>query len=91
MQQPRNSMGTLYLRNVSPALLQKLRVRARVERRSVAQEAVRLLEEAVDSVGGPDVRFRALLDKMRRYQESAPSRRPRRPSTEELVREDRDR
>jgi len=83
-------MPTLYLRDVPEDLLEKLRALAAAERRSTAQEAVRLLERALAEAPGPDRRFQAVLRRLRR-QHGGARRARRRPSTEDLVREDRDR
>jgi len=41
-------MATLNIKNLPDALYERLRERARRQRRSIAQEATRILEQAVD-------------------------------------------
>ena len=84
-------MPNLYLRDVPKDLLKKLRARAAAERRSTAREALMILERALAETPGPDVRFRAVLEKLRRHQRAMRRAGRRHPTAEELVREDRER
>jgi len=47
----RNSVATLNIKNVPDPLYNKLRVRARRQRRSLAQEVIHLLSHAVEDEG----------------------------------------
>ena len=83
-------MATLYVENIPDDLYTALRKQAKSRRKSIAQEVITLLETHVSTPQELD-RRRQLLQKAlrmsaRRVSESAPF-----PSTEELLREDRDR
>jgi plasmid stability protein len=82
-------MATLYVENVPDNLYEALRRRAREHRRSIAAEVVSLLEENIPTEKELR-RRRALFDKIQRLNSG---KRPGGvfPSTEEMIREDRDR
>lgn len=83
-------MATLYVRNVPDELYEALRQQARQNRRSVAAEVILLLEQSVPTARQLRARRRAIrrLDYLSSI--PAPSAGPF-PSTEEMVREDRNR
>lgn len=82
-------MPTLYVENVPADLYEALRKRARSQRRSIAAEVISLLEENVPTEKELESR-RAFFRKLQRLRSKVrPDRRF--PSTEEMVREDRNR
>lgn len=83
-------MATLYVKNVPDELYAALRVRARQNRRSISEEVLLLLEQFVPT----ERELKSRQDAIRRLTElrsqSSPLPGPF-PSTEEMVREDRNR
>ena len=83
-------MPTLYVENVPKDLYEALRSRARGRHRSIAAEVIALLEESIPTEKELRAR-RAFLRKVERIRsENSRSSGPF-PSTEEMVREDRER
>jgi len=83
-------MATLYVENVPQELYDALRGRARERRRSIAAEVLSLLEASIPTKKELKAR-QALLRKLKRmHSKTKPSSR-RFPSTEEMLREDRER
>jgi plasmid stability protein len=83
-------MAALYVENVPDDLYKALRERARSKRRSIAAEVVALLEETVPTERELAGR-REFVRRLQRVRASkSPSRGPF-PSTEEMLREDRNR
>jgi plasmid stability protein len=81
-------MPTLYVENVPQELYDALKERAKRERRSLAAEVVRILEQNVPTAADLARReavFRE-IDRVRASSSLAPG-----PSTDEMIREDRDR
>jgi plasmid stability protein len=83
-------MATLYVENVPEDLYEALRERAKASRRSIAQEAIALLEQNVPTAS-EITRRRRFLEKALRMQTRMPLSKGPFPSTEEMVREDRTR
>ena len=83
-------MSTLYVENVPEELYEALRKRARTQKRSIAAEVITILEQNVPSAR--ELRERRAwmrqLQKLREQPSPAPGPFP---STEEMVREDRER
>jgi plasmid stability protein len=83
-------MATLYVENVPDELYEALRTRAKQNHRSIAGEVISLLEENVPTVARLKKR-----EKFVKYVESLKGRKPSSPgsfpSTEEMIREDRER
>ena len=82
-------MPTLYVENVPDDLYDALRRRAKENRRSIAAEVLSLLESTVPTKKELE-RRRALFDRIQRLNSRAPSGKTF-PSTEEMIREDRER
>ena len=82
-------MPTLYVENVPEELYQALRDRARANRRSLAAETIRLLEEALPTPA--ELRERAAFYRRVRQIRRAGRRGGPGPSAEQLLREDRNR
>lgn len=83
-------MATLYVENVPDDLYEALRKRARSQRRSIAAEVLSLLENNVPTEKDLKARRKLVkkLEKLRFTLSPAPGPFP---STEEMVREDRER
>jgi len=83
-------MATLYVENVPDDLYEALRKRARSERRSIAAEVIYLLELNIPTKSVLRARRKALaqLEKLRAAHSPAPGPFP---TTEEMLREDRER
>lgn len=82
-------MPTLYVENVPREVYDALRSRARKRRRSIAAEVMSILEETVPTASELKAR-RAFLHKLKSLRHSAPS--PSNfPSSEQMVRQDRER
>jgi plasmid stability protein len=83
-------MPTLYVENIPKDLYQALRARARKNRSSIAAEVIALLK---DNVPTPQESRRRKLafEELMRLQASTPPRPGPFPSTEEMIREDRER
>ena len=83
-------MATLYVENVPEELYEALRKRARTQKRSIAAEGITLLEQNVPTARELRER-RAWMRRLQKLRdEPSPSAGPF-PSTEEMVREDRER
>jgi plasmid stability protein len=83
-------MATLYVENVPDDLYKALRERARQHRRSIAAEVLTLLEENIPTAEELAKR-RRFYDEMKKLRSrKSPGRGPF-PSTEEMIREDRER
>lgn len=83
-------MATLYVENVPDPLYKALRERARKSRKSIAAEVIELLEQNV--VTADELRERReFARKMREFSSREPLTPGPFPSTEEMVREDRER
>jgi plasmid stability protein len=83
-------MPTLYVENVPKDLYEALRARARKKRSSIAAEVIALIEEGVPTPAELK-RRRKLIDdlaEIRAYKPPGPGPFP---STEEMIREDRER
>lgn len=83
-------MPTLYVENVPKDLYQALRARARKKRSSIAAEVIALLKDNVPTAAGLERRKRAFEELMRLQASTPPGPGPF-PSTEEMIREDRER
>ena len=83
-------MPTLYVENVPKALYQALRARARKNRSSIAAEVITLLKDNVPTAEELRRRKRAFEELMRLQTSTPPGPGPF-PSTEEMIREDRER
>jgi plasmid stability protein len=83
-------MPTLYVENVPDDLYEALRARARERRASIAAEVLSLLEKDLPTAKEL-ARRKALVDRMLRLASRKPLSPGPHPSTEEMVREDRDR
>jgi antitoxin FitA len=82
-------MATLYVENVPNDLYDALRRRAKENRRSIAAEVLSLLEENIPTESELHSR-RQFLNYVKRVQTKSRSRRSF-PSTEEMIRQDRNR
>ena len=83
-------MATLYVENVPDELYAALRARARKNRKSMAAEVVSLLEQTVPTAKELKRRERLLQQVLRLRSLQSPGNGPF-PSTEQMVREDRER
>jgi plasmid stability protein len=83
-------MATLYVENVPDELYEALRSRAKARRRSIAAEVVALLEENVPTAKELKSRHVWVRNLVRLRKQQGRSGR-RFPSTEEVIREDRER
>jgi plasmid stability protein len=83
-------MATLYVENIPDDLYEALRGRARARRRSIAAEVLALLEENVPTAQELKAR-QDLLRKLVRMRTKRTKFRRAFPSTEEMLREDRER
>ncbi|HKT88061.1 MAG TPA: hypothetical protein VJQ59_06475 [Candidatus Sulfotelmatobacter sp.] len=83
-------MATLYVENVPDALYKALRERARKNRKSIAAEVITLLEENVPTAAELKKR-REFYDKLAELRAKPPLTPGPFPSTEEMIREDRER
>ena len=83
-------MPTLYVENVPKDLYEALRARARKNRSSIAAEVISILEQFVPTPEELRRRKRA-FDELMRLQASMPPGPGPFPSTEEMIREDRER
>jgi plasmid stability protein len=83
-------MPTLYVENVPDELYEALRVGARSRRRSIAAEVLAMLEENFPTEKELKAR-RALFRKAERMRAQKPRGKGPFPSTEEMLREDRNR
>ncbi len=83
-------MPTLYVENVPKDLYDALRARARENRSSIAAEVLKLLEQTVPTAAELGRRKRAFTEllKIQAFRPAIPGPFP---STEEMVREDRER
>ncbi len=83
-------MATLYVENVPDALYEALGEQARRRRKSIAAEVIELLESNIVTVGELRAR-RAFARKMREFASRELLSEGPFPSTEEMIREDRER
>ena len=83
-------MPTLYVENVPKDLYQALRARVRKKRSSIAAEVIALLKDNVPTAAELKRRKRAFEELMRLQASTPPGPGPF-PSTEEMIREDRER
>jgi plasmid stability protein len=86
-------MATLYVENIPDDLYEALRNRAKSKRRSIAAEVLALLEENVPTEKELKTRhefYRRIIEMRERSKELAKGKGPF-PSTEEMIREDRER
>jgi plasmid stability protein len=83
-------MPTLYVENVPKDLYQALRARARKNRSSIAAEVIALLKNSVPTAAELKRRKRAFEELMQLQASTPPGPGPF-PSTEEMIREDRER
>jgi plasmid stability protein len=83
-------MATLYVENVPKDLYEALRARAKKNRSSIAAEVILLLQQFVPTSEELRRRKRA-YEELLRVQKSIPPGRGPFPSTEEMIREDRER
>jgi len=83
-------MATLYVENVPDDLYEALRSRAKARRRSIAAEVLSLLEENVPTEQVLKAR-QDLVDKIIRLREKEVASGRTFPSSEEMIREDRER
>ena len=83
-------MATLYVENIPDDLYEALRSRAKARRRSIAAEVLALLEENVPTAQELKARHEWVrkLERLRKQQTGSGRRFP---STEEMIREDRER
>ena len=82
-------MATLYVENVPDDLYEALRSRAKARRRSIAAEVLALLEENVPTARELEAR-EDLLRRIIRMRERPTKKKGPFPSTEEMIREDRE-
>jgi plasmid stability protein len=83
-------MPTLYVENVPKDLYEALRSRARKNRSSIAAEVIAVLKDTVPTAAELK-RRRRLYEEVIRFQSSTPPGPGPFPTTEEMVREDRER
>lgn len=83
-------MPTLYVENVPADLHKALRAQAKRQGRSLRQEVIRILKQAVPTQAELAKR-RAAYEYILKRQAEAPKRVPPGPSAEEMIREDRER
>jgi len=83
-------MPTLYVENVPKDLYQALRARARKNRSSIAAEVIELLKDHVPTAAELK-RRRELFEELARIRRSKPPGKGPFPTTEEMIREDRER
>lgn len=83
-------MATLYVENVPDDLYAALRNRAKENRSSIAAEVISVLKQNVPTAAELKRRER-LLHEMRQIRKQRPLKPGRFPSTEEMIREDRER
>jgi plasmid stability protein len=83
-------MATLYVENIPDDLYEALRNRAKSRRRSIAAEVLALLEENVPTAEELKAR-QGLFRQVIRLREKLPKSKGPFPSTEEMIREDRER
>ncbi len=83
-------MPTLYVENVPKDLYEALRARARKNRTSMAAEVIEMLKDAVPTAAELK-RRRQFYDELMEIQAHKPLGKGPFPSTEEMVREDRER
>jgi plasmid stability protein len=83
-------MPTLYVENVPKDLYQALRARARKNRSSIAAEVIALLKDNLPTPAELRRRRRAFEELLRLQRSTPPGPGPF-PSTEEMIREDRER
>jgi plasmid stability protein len=83
-------MATLYVQNVPDDLYEALRSRAKARRRSIAAEVLALLEENIPTEQELKARHAWVRKLARLRKQRTPSGRTF-PSTEEMIREDRER
>jgi len=83
-------MATLYVENVPDPLYKALREQARKNRKSIAAQVIELLEQNVITVDELRER-REFARKMREFSSREPLTPGPFPSTEEMIREDRER
>ena len=83
-------MPTLYVENVPKDLYEALRARARQKRSSIAAEVIALLKDTIPTAAELKRRKR-LYEELIELQSSIPPGRGPFPTTEEMVREDRER
>jgi plasmid stability protein len=83
-------MATLYVENVPKDLYEALRQRAKQNRRSIAAEVLELLEQNIPT-GQELKRRRKVFEELKKVWASTPPVPGPFPSTEEMIREDRER
>jgi plasmid stability protein len=83
-------MATLYVENIPDELYEALRGRAKARRRSIAAEVLALLEENVPTARELKAR-EEFVSKLSRLRRKKANTRRTFPSTEEMVRQDRER
>jgi plasmid stability protein len=83
-------MPTLYVENVPRDLYEALRARARKKRSSIAAEVIELLKDNVPTAAELK-RRRQLYDDLAKLRSQKPPGKGPFPSTEEMIREDRER
>jgi plasmid stability protein len=83
-------MATLYVENIPDDLYEALRSRAKARRRSIAAEVLALLEENIPTEQELKARHE-WVRKLERLRKSHTKSSRRFPSTEEMIREDRER
>ena len=83
-------MPTLYVENVPKDLYEALRARARKNRSSIAAEVIEMLRDTVPTAAELK-RRRQFYDELREIQAHKPPGKAPFPSTEEMIREDRER
>ena len=83
-------MPTLYVENVPKDLYEALRARVRKNRSSIAAEVIEMLKDTVPTAAELK-RRRQFYDELRAIQAHKPPGKGPFPSTEEMIREDRER
>jgi plasmid stability protein len=83
-------MATLYVENVPDELYEALRSRAKQNRKSIAGEVISLLEDTLTTAAQLKKR-REFLDYVLQLKKNSPPTSGPFPSTEEMIREDRER
>lgn len=84
-------MATLYVENVPDDLYEALRKRARSQRRSIAAEVIKLLELNIPTEKVLSSRRKAFAELAKLRSSRTPSPGPLPSSSEEMIREDRER
>jgi plasmid stability protein len=83
-------MATLYVENIPDELYEALRTRAQTNRKSIAAEVLKLLQENIPTSAELD-RRKKILERIRKQHSALPESSGPFPSTEDMLRQDRNR